>query len=90
RSGGFAGRTVEARCDLVPGDPVGDEARHLLDRIDFAGARGGPSLPDMYSYTFEVPGRPPVIVPQQHLTGDLQRLAALVLGDGDAVIGEER
>jgi len=81
RSGGFVGRTVEARCDLAPGDPVAEEARELLGRIDFAGARGGPTLPDTYSYTFEVPGRAPVTVPQQQLTPELARLAALVLGD---------
>ena len=81
RSGGFVGRTVEARCDLAPGDPVADEARELLGRIDFAGTRGGPTLPDTYSYTFEVPGRAPVTVAQQRLTPDLERLAALVLGD---------
>jgi len=81
RSGGFVGRTVEARRELAPGDPVSDEARELLDRIDFAGTRGGTPQPDMFTYTFEVPGRPPITVPQQHLTPELQRLAALVLGD---------
>jgi len=81
RSGGFLGRTVAARCDLRPGDPVAEEARRLVDRIDFAAARSGPPMPDMYVYTFEVPGRPPVSVPQQHLTEELRRLADLVLGD---------
>jgi hypothetical protein len=81
RSGGFVGRTVAARRDLRPGDSVADEARRLVDRIDFAAARSGPPMPDMYVYTFEVPGRPPISVPQQHLTDDLRRLADLVLGD---------
>jgi len=81
RSGGFLGRTVEARRDLTAGDPVADEARELLGRIDFGAALSGLPMPDMFSYTFQVPGRPPVTVPQQHLTPELQRLAALVLGD---------
>jgi Thermolysin metallopeptidase, alpha-helical domain/Thermolysin metallopeptidase, catalytic domain len=81
RSGGFVGRTVEARRDLRPGDPVADEARQLVDRIDLTAARSGPPMPDMFVYTFELPGRPPVSVPQQHLTDDLRRLADLVLGD---------
>ena len=42
RSGGFAGRSVEARCDLTDDDPVVHEARALLDRIDFSAAGGGP------------------------------------------------
>ena len=39
-------------------------------------------MPDMFVYTFEVPGRSPVSVPEQHLTADLRRLADLVLRDG--------
>jgi len=84
RSGGFVGRTIQGRCALVPGDPVADEALQLLDLIDFAGARGGPPHPDMFVFTFDVPGRPPVTVPQQHLTAELQRLADLVLGRAES------
>ena len=34
----------------------------------------------MFVYTFEVPGRSPVSVPEQHLTPELRRLVDLVLG----------
>jgi hypothetical protein len=75
------GATREAQRDLSPGDPLADEARSLVDAIDFSGARTGPPRPDMFSYTFVVPGRPPVTIPEQNLTPELARLAALVLGD---------
>ena len=84
RSGGFTGRSVEARRDLTADDPVVHEARALLDRIDFAAAGQGQPMPDMFVYTFEVPGRSPVSVPEQHLTADLRRLADLVLRDDTA------
>ena len=84
RSGGFTGHTVEARRDLSDDDPVVHEARALLDRIDFTATPQGAPMPDMFVYTFEVPGRSPVSVPEQHLTVDLRRLADLVLRDGDS------
>ncbi len=79
RSGGLLGQTIEGRCDLRGDDPVALEARDLLSRVDLAATSGHDPLPDMYVYTFEVPGRAPVRVPQQHLTPELQRLVEIVL-----------
>ena len=79
RSGGLLGQTTEARCDLTGDDPVALEARELLGRVDLAAPSGHDPLPDMYVYTFEVPGRAPVRVPQQHLTPELRRLVEIVL-----------
>ena len=72
RSGGFVGLTTEAQRDLTGDDPVTVEARDLLSRVDLGATPGGDPMPDMYVYTFELPGRPPVRVPQQHLTPELR------------------
>jgi hypothetical protein len=80
RSGGFLGRTEEARCDLTRDDPVAIEALDLMGRVDLSGTGDSSPLPDSYVYTFELPGRPPVTVPEQQLSPELARLAALVLG----------
>ncbi|GAA2127245.1 M4 family metallopeptidase [Nocardioides bigeumensis] len=80
RSGGFLGRTEEARCDLTRDDPVAIEALDLMGRVDLSGTGDASPLPDSYVYTFELPGRPPVTVPEQQLSPELARLAALVLG----------
>jgi len=82
RSGGFAGMTLEGRCDLAGEDATAREARDLLDRSDLQGGTGatsGDPMPDRFVYTFELPGRALVRVPEQHLTPDLRRLADLVL-----------
>jgi Zn-dependent metalloprotease len=80
RSGGLLGRTEEGRCDLADVGPEAAEARALLDRVDFRAVGDDTPRPDMYVYTFEVPGQPPVTVLQQQLTPELGRLADLVLG----------
>ena len=60
-------------------DEVAAEVRDLLHRVDLSGVTGGPPMPDMFVYTFEVPGRAPVQVPEQQLTDELRDLARLVL-----------
>ena len=79
RSGGLLGQTTEGRRDLTGDDPAALEARDLLGRVDLAGTTGHDPLPDMYVYTFEVPGRAPVQVPQHDLTPELRRLVEIVL-----------
>lgn len=77
RSGGFIGRTTAGVVDLDD-DPRAPEVRRLLDRIDLRSARGGNPKPDMFVYAFRI-GSDEVSVPEQHLTGDLRRLAEIVL-----------
>jgi hypothetical protein len=81
RTGGFAGRATDGEVDLEAGDPLGEEVRSLVDRIDLTGLRGGMPHPDMFVYEFDVLGSR-ATVPEQHLTADLRRLADLVLGRG--------
>ncbi|PVG84559.1 peptidase M4 [Nocardioides gansuensis] len=83
RSGGFAGRTASGEVDLEADDPRASDVRHLVDRLDLASARGGPPMPDMFVYRFEVCGAPPVEVPEQQLTDDLAALARIVLARPD-------
>ncbi len=82
RSGGFAGRTTRGSVSLVGDDPRAPEVRQLLDRVDLRSAVGGLPHPDMFVFTFELPGVLSVDVPEHQLTPELRRLADLVL-DGD-------
>ncbi len=79
RSGGFVGRTVSGCVDLTSADARAGRVRELVDRVDVATARGGLPHPDMFTYTFCLPGCPEVEVPEQELSDDLRELAALVL-----------
>ena len=83
RTGGFTGRAVDGLVDLDAGDdPRTPEVRSLLGRIDLRGVLGGSPHPDMYSYDFDLGGSR-LVVPEQHLTDDLRRLAELVLDPGN-------
>ncbi len=79
RSGGFVGRTVSGCVDLTAAGARAERVRELVDRVDVATARGGLPHPDMFTYTFCLPGGPEVQVPEQELSDDLRELAALVL-----------
>jgi hypothetical protein len=77
RTGGFAGLKLYGEVRLGP-DPRTGEVEQLLGRIDFGRVRGGTPQPDRFVYAFSVHGRE-VVVPEQHLTPELARLATLVL-----------
>jgi Thermolysin metallopeptidase, alpha-helical domain/Thermolysin metallopeptidase, catalytic domain len=81
RSGGFAGRTVEAALDLGADDERASAAKALVERLDFTSS-SAPPVPDAFTYTFEV-GRRSVSVPQHHLSDDQRALADLVLRQPD-------
>jgi hypothetical protein len=84
RTGGFAGRTTEGSVDLASHDVRVPEVRTLVDRIDLSRVPGGDPHPDMFVYAFNLCGRR-AEVPEQHLTPDLSRLAAIVLEAGNPV-----
>ncbi len=79
RTGGIAGRTLDATVHLDDGSARAEQARELLARVDLAApvAESQP-VPDAFSYTFETADQC-VTVPQQHLTPDQRALADLVL-----------
>jgi hypothetical protein len=80
RTGGFAGRTVEAEVDLTSADVRANAARDLVDRLDLsARIDAATAFPDAFSYTFEVGGRS-LTVPQHQLSPDQRALADLLLG----------
>ncbi len=77
RSGGFAG--VRQSGEIALGDdPRTPEVESLIDRIDFRGVTAGRPQPDRFVYTFEVRGEQ-VVLGEQDLTPELQRLATLLL-----------
>lgn len=80
RSGGLAGMVREDAVDLAAPDPRARQARELVGRIDFARLREGEPRPDRFVYLFCTP-KGDCRVGEADLTGDLRRLAALVLGD---------
>ena len=82
RTGGIAGRTLDATVHLDDGSARAERARELLARVDLAApvAESSP-VPDAFSYTFETADHC-VTVPQQHLTPDQRALADLVLAAG--------
>jgi len=78
RTGGFAGLKAYGEVRLGP-DPRTGEVQELLSMIDLDKVAGGSPQPDRFVYAFSVQGRE-VVVPEQHLTPELARLASLVLG----------
>lgn len=81
RSGGFAGLRVGGEVDLDGDDPRAPEVADLADRVALPSLAETAAQVDRYVYDFDVCGAC-VRVPEQHLTGDLRRLADLVLRDG--------
>ena len=79
RTGGLAGRTVEAELDLASADVRVSAARDLVDRLDLTPPADPSAFPDAFSYTFEVNGHS-VTVPQHRLSPDQRALADLLLG----------
>jgi hypothetical protein len=79
RTGGLAGRTVEAELDLASADARARAARDLVDRLDLTPPADPSAFPDAFSYTFEVGDRS-VTVPQHQLSADQRALADLLLG----------
>jgi hypothetical protein len=78
RTGGFAGLSADGEVDLESDE----EVRSLVERIDLSVVRAEPPYPDMYVYDFDLLGTR-AVVPEQHLTSELRRLADLVLGRGE-------
>jgi len=79
RTGGLAGRTVEAEVDLASADVRASAVRDLVDRLDLTPPADPSAFPDAFSYTFEVGDRS-VTVPQHQLSADQRALAELLLG----------
>ncbi len=86
RCGGYAGRTLAGRVDLwVGADPRADEVSSLVSRTwgrELTGENRAQHEPERSVYAFLVDGRE-TVVPEQQLSPDLRRLAAVVLGDGE-------
>jgi Zn-dependent metalloprotease len=80
RSGGFAGITKEGAVDLESDDPRAPAVRSLVERIDFTAVQAGTPQPDRFVYGFRY-ATVECQVPEQELTPDLHRLAALVLDE---------
>jgi hypothetical protein len=78
RTGGFAGLSADGEVDLESDE----EVRSLVERIDLSVVHAEPPHPDMYVYDFDLLGTR-AVVPEQHLTSELRRLADLVLGRGE-------
>lgn len=87
RSGGSGGRRAAGRVDLwVGADPRADEVAALVRRVrgrELTGELQDQDQPDRFVYAFLVDGHE-TVVPEQRLSPDLKRLAAVVLG------GDER
>jgi hypothetical protein len=81
RTGGFAGMVAEGSVDLDGDDPRAPQVRILITRIDFASITIAPPQPDRYVYSFLLGDREAARVPEPQLTGDLERLARIVLDD---------
>jgi hypothetical protein len=81
RTGGFAGLSTDGEVDLETDDPLRDEVWSLVERIDLSAVQAEPPRPDMYVYDFDLLGSR-AVVPEQHLTSELRRLADLLLGRG--------
>ncbi len=83
RSGGFAGLTTSGSVALTGDDPRAPRIRDLVARVELSSATPGRTHPDMYVYSFSLPGSPDVDLPEHELSADLRSLAELVLGDED-------
>ncbi len=80
RTGGFVGRMVEGAVDLTPADDRTPELESLVGRIDLTSVSRGPggAHADRFTYEFDLDGAQRTIR-EQDLTGDLRRVAELVL-----------
>ena len=78
RTGGFAGLSQDGSVDLDADDERAPELRHLVRRVDLRAVAGEPARPDMYVYEFDLCGDC-AQVPETRVTGDLRRIADLVL-----------
>jgi thermolysin metallopeptidase-like protein/emfourin len=83
RTGGFAGLVADGEVDLEAEDHRAPELAELVDRIDLREVAGGTPHPDRYVFAFDLCGDR-ATVPEQHLTADLRRVAALVLDAGQS------
>ncbi|GAB4087032.1 hypothetical protein GCM10028784_36620 [Myceligenerans cantabricum] len=88
RSGGVAGMTETGAVDLDGDDPLTDEVRTLVHRVDImllereaAGRTGRPGRTDGFTYVILCGGHE-VAVPEERATPDLLRLVRLVLSQG--------
>ncbi|MCW2802399.1 MAG: family metallopeptidase [Propionibacteriaceae bacterium] len=79
RTGGFAGHTRTGELDLLS-DPQGEEVRNLLLSVDLQDLLVSPPTPDRFTYTVEY-GQSRLVVPEQDLTPELDRVVRMVLGD---------
>jgi len=86
RTGGFAGLVADGEVDLDARDGRATELAALVDRIDLREVAGGPPKPDMYVYAFDLCGAC-ATVPEHQLTGDLRRVAELVLSPDPPIRG---
>ncbi|WP_210649276.1 protealysin inhibitor emfourin [Nocardioides sp. SYSU D00065] len=85
RSGGFAGLRQAGEVDLDELDQ--QDLRALVEEAVRPGTgKPAPPMPDMFVYTFTVPGRDPVTVPEQALTASQAELARRVLPHGSAEV----
>lgn len=80
RSGGLLGRTETGRVDLRTEDPRAGLVAELVTRVDFTAFSGRGGQPDRFVYTFRLSGHE-VRVGEHELTGELRRLARVVLGE---------
>ncbi len=82
RSGGFAGQRVTGRVDLESGaDARAGEVSSLVRRTrgrELTGQQRSQDQPDRFVYAFVVDGSE-TVVPEQNMSEDLRRLAAVVL-----------
>lgn len=78
RTGGFAGMVREGAVDLGSGDDRAGELRGLVDRVDTHAFGDGVGKPDAFVYDFDLCGDR-CRVPEPSLTGELRRIAELVL-----------
>lgn len=79
RTGGFAGMVRSGEIDLDGDDDRVPELSSLVARATAVDVPTEPGRPDAFVYDFDL-GGPTRRVPEQHLTDDLRRIAALVLG----------
>ncbi|MGB0102181.1 MAG: protealysin inhibitor emfourin [Nocardioides sp.] len=79
RTGGFAGLRVAEEVDLDGDDPRVSEVAELVERVDLRAVDAADPQPDRFTYDFDLCGECATI-PEQRLTGDLRRIADVVLG----------
>jgi hypothetical protein len=82
RTGGFAGRPVEAAVDLDSDDARAGELRDLVGRVGQPPPKGSKPYPDGFTYEFDLDGETRRVF-ERDLTPDLRRIVELVLRQGD-------